>query len=432
MNHSKPLKVFPFFLTLAIGLSLLGEAFFYNPETATGAAQRNVLQPDIPWPNISVNLVTNQVNAPVYVTNAGDGSGRLFIVEQPGLIHIYQNGDLESTPFLDIRDRVLYGGEQGLLSMAFPPGYPSKGYFYVYYTKKNGDNVVARFHLTADPNIADPNSEETILPLHHPTYQNHNGGQLAFGPDGYLYIGTGDGGGGGDPFGNAQNPASLLGKLLRIDVEIYGTYPLSGTLATFIPLVLTADDPVHTASLYTIPPSNPFAGVSGYREEIWALGLRNPWRYSFDRQTHDLYIADVGQNQIEEVDFQPASSPGGENYGWNILEGTHCFSPSSGCTPPSNYSPPVSEYEHGPNESTGCSVTGGFVYRGSQFPGMQGIYFYSDYCGGEIWGLQQVSGAWQSQLLTDTNLNITSYGESENGDLYLATTGGVYRIVENP
>ena len=223
------------------------------------------------------------------------------MVEQGGRIRIIRNGVLEATPFLDITGRVSCCSERGLLSVAFPPGYAAKGHFYVNYTNKAGNTVVARYRLTTNPDVADPGSEQVVLTVPQP-YANHNGGQLAFGPnDGYLYIGMGDGGSGGDPENRAQNPAELLGKLLRINVE------------------------TGNPNTYTIPASNPFTQTAGYRPEIWALGLRNPWRFAFDRLTHDLYIADVGQDAYEEVDFQPAASTGGENYGWRIMEGLHCY-----------------------------------------------------------------------------------------------------------
>ena len=277
----------------------------------------------VPWPQIVLSERFSGLSQPVHIANAGDGSGRLFVVERGGTIRVIRNGDLLGVPFLDIADRVgSAGGEQGLLSVAFPPDYASQGHFYAYYTDLSGNVVVARYFLTVDPDVADPAGEQVVLSIPHPTYGNHNGGQLAFGPDGYLYAGTGDGGGGGDPFGNAQDPGVLLGKLLRLDVE--SSSPLT----------------------YTIPASNPYTQTAGYRGEIWALGLRNPWRFSFDRLSGDLYIADVGQGSREEVDFQAAAGAGGENYGWNVLEGSLCYDPPSGCTPPSLYVPPVAEYDH--------------------------------------------------------------------------------------
>ncbi len=270
-------------------------------------------QPVATWPAISYSLVVQGLSRPVHITHAGDSSGRMFIVEQAGYVRIF-DGNLKNTAFLDISDRIKGGtGEEGLLSIAFPPGYGAKGYFYAYYTNKGGDNQVSRFHLSPDPNLADPNSEELIIFLNHPTNTNHNGGQIAFGPDGYLYIATGDGGGSGDPSNNAQNPASLLGKLLRIDVELEQLPPSPGDVKVYLPYI--SNNASGGAGLnYLIPHDNPFVGMSGYREEIWAMGLRNPWRFSFDTLTGDLYIGDVGQNKVEEIDFQNTSSSGGENY----------------------------------------------------------------------------------------------------------------------
>ncbi len=346
-------------------------------------------------------------SSPVFITHASDGSQRLFVVEQIGVIRIVRNGVPNAAPFLDISDRVLFGGEQGLLSMAFPPGYAEKGYFYVNYTRRpDGATVISRFRTTADPDTADPSVEEVIITVEQP-FANHNGGQIAFGPaDGFLYIGMGDGGSGGDPQNFAQNLSDLpgnkrlLGKLLRIDVES-GLQP------------------------YAIPQTNPV--LEGRRTEVWALGLRNPWRFSFDRGTGDLYIGDVGQGLREEIDFRPASSAGGENYGWNILEGSLCFFPASGCSPPSNYTPPVTEYDHG----LGCSVTGGSVYRGVEFPPLNGLYFFGDFCSGRLWSLRRVANTWQQVLLLDTGMNISTFGEDEGGGLYVAdyATGGISRIV---
>jgi glucose/arabinose dehydrogenase len=349
-------------------------------------------------------------------------------VEQRGRIRIIENGLVNPVPFLDIQERVNCCREEGLIGLAFPPEYGEKGYFYVYYTRLDGNNQVSRFHIGADKNIADPGSEEEILFLHHPTYSNHNGGQLAFGPDGYLYIGTGDGGGSGDPDDNAQNLESLLGKILRIDVESTGSTPVNGDFSYYFPLLIVGNDLPGRA--YTIPPDNPFLNDARAQPEIWALGLRNPWRFSFDSLTGDLYIADVGQNSREEVNFQPASSTGGENYGWDILEGTLCFSPSTGCVPPPNYSAPVAEYGH----NLGCSVTGGGVYRGNEYPTLQGLYLYGDFCSGRIWGLVNEGSGWQSQELLDSTLQISTFGSDEDGNLYVAdlNAGQIYRIVVSP
>ena len=385
------------------------------------------------WPQISLVEHVSGLSLPVHITNAGDDTGRLFVVEQAGRIRIVRAGSLEPTPFLDLSsagaDRVLCCGERGLLSLAFPPGFVSKGYFYVDYTRKpDGATVVARYTLSSDPDRADPNSEQVILTIDQP-FANHNGGQLAFGPDGYLYIGTGDGGSGGDPQNNAQNLASLLGKILRIGVEFRqpGPSPTAAPYTVFLPAIFNGD-----SMPYAIPPDNPFVGITGARPEIWALGLRNPWRFSFDRSTGDFYVADVGQNLYEEVDYQAVPSPGGENYGWNIMEGMHCYNAAS-CDA-SGLTLPVAEYEHGPGDSIGCSVTGGFVYRGPGNPGLQSIYFYGDYCQGRIWGLQYAGGAWETTQLLDTPYSISTFGEDQAGEVFLADYSGgrLFQLAEAP
>jgi glucose/arabinose dehydrogenase len=406
---------------------------------ATAASPASHARSQANFPRLDPDLVPVDLTRPVYVTHANDGSGRLFIVEQAGQVLIMENDQLLPEPFLDISDRVLSpasggGSEEGLLSIAFPPGDGPKSHFYAYYTmqagdgRTQGDNRLSRFAISADPNRADPASEEPLITFPHPTYANHNGGQLAFGPDGYLYIGTGDGGGSGDPNENAQNTASLLGKLLRIDVGSTSAPPAApASPAAFLPVLHSANGQPGDAA-YAIPNDNPFVGQAGARGEIWALGLRNPWRFSFDRLTGDLYIGDVGQGMREEIDFQPADSTGGENYGWDILEGTRCYEPSSGCTPPPDYSPPVAEYSHNAPENP-CSVTGGYVYRGPTYPELQGIYLYADYCSGQIWGLRQTNGDWETAEMADTNQRITSFGEDEAGEVYLVAVGGnIYRV----
>ena len=354
------------------------------------------------WPNISLIKVDGGLVHPVHITHSGDKSGRLFVVEQDGRIRIIRADTLLAAPFLDISDRVLFGGERGLLSVAFPPGFASSGRFFVNYTRQpDGATVIARYRVTTGPDIADHLSEEVLLVISQP-FANHNGGQLAFGPDGFLYIGMGDGGSAGDPFKNAQNHGSLLGKLLRIDVES-GIAP------------------------YRVPPSNPFVNSPGYRPEIWALGLRNPWRFSFDRQTGDLYIGDVGQNLFEEVDFQPASSTGGENYGWNIMEASHCF--LSPLCSSAGLVLPVAEYDHSAGD---CAIIGGMIYRGLKYPGMQGFYFYGDECSGRIRGLKEDGGLFQNTILLDSAFTITTFGEDESAGLYLSdyTSGTIYRVID--
>jgi len=339
-------------------------------------------------------IVAQGLVRPTDIKNAGDGSGRLFILEQNGRIRILQNGQLQFEPFLDITDRVDSSeNEQGLLGLAFHPDFTNNGFFYVNYTKQGGDTVIARF--TASGNMTDPNSEVRLLEVAQP-FPNHNGGALAFGPDSYLYVGLGDGGDGGDPLGNGQNLNTLLGKILRIDVN--------------------------SGERYGVPPDNPFGN------EIWAYGLRNPWRFSFDALTGDLWIGDVGQGDYEEVDFVPAGTPGGINFGWNRYEGMHDF---KGSLPLLNHWPPVLEYNHAETIS-GCSVTGGYVYRGGM-PEWQGIYFYGDYCTGNIWAaLHLVNGAeetFNAERLFQIEANITTFGVDEAGELYLAGRDGtIYRL----
>ena len=343
-------------------------------------------------------IVESGLTRPTYLTHAGDD--RLFVVEQPGRIRIIQKGQLLDQPFLDVTDKVLSeGNEQGLLSVAFHPAYKTNGQFFIYYTRQpDGAIVIERYTVSKnDPNVADASSARTILVIPHAQAANHDGGQLQFGPDGYLYLGVGDGGGQGDQhgsIGNGQNRNVLLGKLLRIDVTNQDTY--------------------------AIPKDNPFGS------EIWAYGLRNPWRFSFDRATHDLYIADVGQDLYEEVDFQPASSKGGENYGWRIMEGLHCYSPSSGCDQ-TGLVLPVAEYSH---DVGGCAIVGGYVYRGAKYPALQGTYFFGDYCSGIIWSLQRNGNQWQMTKRLESGLNISSFGEDVNGEEYVVDLGGaVYQLV---
>lgn len=350
-------------------------------------------------------VVTEGLTRPVYLTHAFDG--RLFVVEQDGAIRIIENEQLLSEPFLDINERVDSDDyEQGLLSMAFHPNYatdeqPGTGIFYIYYTDNNGNTVVSHFQVSDDdPNRANADSETIILQVEQP-YANHNGGLIKFGPDGYLYIGLGDGGSGGDPLGHGQNLATLLGSMLRIDVSQAG-------------------------DSYEIPADNPFVNDRDARPEIWAYGLRNPWRFSFDRLTGDLYIADVGQAMWEEVSFQPGNSSGGENYGWNIMEGSVCYSAAS-CDH-SGLTLPIFDYDH----SKGCSITGGYVYRGRQFPELTGNYFTADYCSGIVWRLfpdPDGSGRWLEAEFPTTSLIIPSFGEDVNGELYIvAHSGAVYQI----
>ncbi|HEX6305242.1 MAG TPA: PQQ-dependent sugar dehydrogenase [Anaerolineales bacterium] len=416
-------------LVFAAGLLLVYGLFTLPVEPA-------IAQANFTWPEISLVNITGGFTLPVHITHAGDDSGRLFVVEQAGRIRVVAGGQVLAAPFLDISDRVWSpasggGSEEGLLSVAFPPGYGGeKDYFYVYYTRLDGNNQLSRFSVSGDPDRADAGSEEPILTFAHPDQLNHNGGLLTFGPQGYLYIGTGDGGGGGDPSENAQNPTSLLGKILRIDVEFVSQPPVPSDFKLFLPFIRHAASHAYQSLTYLIPPSNPFVGEPGYRPEIWALGLRNPWRYSFDRLTHDLYIADVGQNSFEEVNFQPASSPGGENYGWDIMEASQCYEPPTGCDQ-TGLILPVAEYPR----DLGRSITGGFVYRGSDYSDLEGIYFYADFATGRIWGLQHQTIAqqiqWESQILLETSHRISTFGEDQSGELFLAdyAAGEIYQVI---
>ncbi len=355
----------------------------------SAAAQDVVLQP----------LATG-LEQPVALTHAGDT--RLFITQQTGTVRIFDGLGLRATPFLDVRSIVLTGSERGLLSVAFHPRYQENGFFFVYYTNRNGDIVVARYQVSpADPDRADPTSAAILLTIPHPNFANHNGGQLQFGPDGFLYLGTGDGGFAGDQSNHGQDLTQLLGKILRIDVD-HG-----------LP--------------YAIPPSNPYSGRSNARNEIWASGLRNPWRFSFDRANGDLWIGDVGQDAFEEVDLQPATSIGGENYGWRKMEGLHCYNPSSNCIDVS-FTFPVLEYPH---TQGACSITGGYRYRGTQIPTLAGAYIYGDYCTGTISIATQSSSRWTSRTLLPTTLRISSFGEDVSGELYVldVAKGNAYRIV---
>jgi glucose/arabinose dehydrogenase len=352
------------------------------------------------WPHVALNPVAGGFASPTQVTSAHDGTGRLFVVEQAGRVKIVKDGIVQPVPFLDISGRVSCCGERGLLSIVFPPGPGPKTFFFADYTDLNGDTTISRFSASGD--VASATSETPLLKIAQP-FANHNGGQLAFGPDGYLYVGMGDGGSGGDPNNNGQNLGSLLGKILRIDV-------------------------LGPASPYGIPPSNPFAGSSSARPEIWAYGLRNPWRFSFDRKTGDLYIGDVGQDSWEEVDFQVAGAEGGANYGWRLTEGNHCYNPASGCSFV-GITRPVSEYDH---SGGNCSITGGFVYRGNDFARLSGIYFYADYCSGRVWGLRNGASGWETQQLLVPGYNFTSFGEDDGGEVYAVdgSSGTLYRLAD--
>lgn len=370
-----------------------------TPEVLNPQETEVSVEVEMPVESVQLTPVVSGFEKPTYLTHAFDD--RLFVVEQAGTIRVIREGSVLDEPFLDIQSKVGSSGlEQGLLSVAFHPQYVENGRFFVNYTDRNGTTIIAGYQVSDDdPNQANPESEQVLLSIPQP-YRNHNGGQLQFGPDGYLYIGMGDGGSAGDPLNNGQNPSTLLGALLRIDVEGGGQY--------------------------SIPQDNPFADSAENRGEIWAFGLRNPWRFSFDRNNGDLYIADVGQNQLEEINYQPSTSQGGENYGWNVLEGTQCFL-QAGCDT-TGYTMPVDEYGR---QGGHCSVTGGYVYRGQEYPDLFGNYFFGDYCSGFIWSLfQQPDGSWQTNEVLQSGLNISSFGEDVTGEIYVLdlSAGVVYLL----
>ncbi len=354
-------------------------------------------------PALTATRVTGNLTDPVDLQAAPGDRDRLFVVEQVGRIRVIRNGALLGTPFLDIVNRVRSGGERGLLGLAFHPLYAQNGRFYVNYTDLSGHTHVAEFRVTANPDVADAGSERLVLFQTQP-FSNHNGGGLAFGGDGRLYIGLGDGGSGGDPQGNGQDGNVLLGKILRIDVD--------------------------SGMPYGVPTDNPFVGRAGFRPEVWALGLRNPWRFSLDRGSGDLYIGDVGQSGLEEIDVGLAANRGGENYGWNVMEGSRCFLPSSGCNT-AGLTLPVVEYP----TSSGCAVTGGYVYRGCRMPGYHGTYFYGDYCAGFIRSFRLQGGRavdardWTTALGRDVD-NLSSFGVDADGELYIVDhQGEVFKVV---
>ena len=376
------------------------------------AGSAAIVVPGSPGVRPGVRLLAESLAAPLDLAQPPGDTSRIFVVEQPGLIHVIRNDTLLPTPFLDIRDLVAYGGERGLLSLAFDPNYASNGRFFVGYTEERADTLlegdikIARFTVSADPNVADPASEQVLLTIPHAAHDVHNGGVVRFGPDGFLYVGLGDGGSPADTDGNGQNTGDLHGKVLRIDVR-------GGALP------------------YAIPVTNPFYNRPPARPEIWAYGLRNPWRYSFDRVTHDLYIADVGEGAREEIDVQPATSMGGENYGWNVMEGTACFRPVTGCSSVGLVLP-VAEYNTHVDGT--CAIVGGYVYRGSRLPALVGQYFYGDYCARWIRSFRYVNGAMQDprDWTPEFGLlgHITSFGEDSRGEIYvIVEEGRVYRIV---
>ncbi|MEM7129156.1 MAG: PQQ-dependent sugar dehydrogenase [Chloroflexota bacterium] len=413
-------------LWLMIGLTILvfgacTEPTLRRPVGGIGQTEAEPNVQEEPAPSsveIALEPLVGDLNRPLWLTHAADASNRLFIVEQAGIIWIWQDDALVAEPFLDIREEVNdRSNEQGLLGLAFPPNFGMTGHFFVNYTDASGATMISRFQVSdTNSNQADASSQFTILQIAQPA-QNHNGGMLAFGPDGYLYIGTGDGGASNDRFKNGQNPNSLLGKMLRLDVT---SDPLQ-------PYLVPADNPFITDDWTTTT-----GETVDVLDEVISVGLRNPWRYSFDRVTGDLWIADVGQNQYEEVNFVGADQLAsgavqGLNFGWPIMEAGFCFQ-SDTCSS-EGLVLPVSEYDH----SGHCSVTGGYVYRGESYPALNGIYLYADYCSGVIWAVVgSPSGTWDTVEILKANERVSSFGEDEQGELYLTTFGGtVYRIVAN-
>jgi glucose/arabinose dehydrogenase len=377
-------------LSLVMGLGSCGSGASPNLPTGEG---------------VRLLEIASGLSVPLYLTAPTGDLSRLFIVEKTGGIRIIKDGTLLADPFLNISAQVSGGAEQGLLGLAFPPDYASTGRFVVHYTDPAGDTRLSVFQVSANPDVADPSSEQVILTADQP-FDNHNGGQITFGPDGFLYLGLGDGGGANDPGGRGQDLSELLGSILRVDVQ-------SGTS-------------------YTVPADNPFVGQQPARPEVWSYGLRNPWRFSFDRANGDLYIADVGQSEIEEVDVAPAATGGGKglDYGWSIMEGDECL--GGGQCDQTGLTLPTFQYHH----PEGCSITGGYVYRGSAIPAIQGLYFYGDYCQGWVHSFRYADGA--ATEVTDwpalrTSAPLTSFGEDAAGELYvLESSGRVSRIIAAP
>ena len=351
---------------------------------------------------VGMEPLVDGLTQPVQLVDLDDGTGRMLIVQQDGLIRILRDGALDETAFLDVSGRISGSSEQGLLSVAPHPDFAENGTFFIFYTDLDGNEVVERWTVdAANPDLADPASAEPVLLVEDP-YPNHNGGLLLFGPDGYLYIGLGDGGSGGDPLGNGQDLATLLGSILRVDVDNRAE-----------------------GQGYGIPDDNPFVDSTGAAPEIWSYGLRNPWRFSFDRETGDLYVGDVGQGEIEEADVQPAGE-GGLNFGWNIKEGPACYE-SSSCDG-ADLVDPFFSYTH---DEGGCSITGGYVYRGEAVPALDGVYLTGDYCSGKLWGVgTDADGAWLASEPIETGFQISSFAEDASGEVYvLDYAGAIYRIV---
>lgn len=359
---------------------------------------------------VELRLLASGLADPVAIAQAGDD--RLFIVEQRGRIRIFAAGAVQPGSFLDLSARVLSGGEQGLLGLAFHPRYSDNGFLFVNYTREgDGATVISRFRRSSsDPERADAASEAILLVIPQP-YDNHNGGDLAFGPDGYLYVGLGDGGAGGDPDCRSQNRNDLLGKMLRLDVDSHAA----------------------SAPYYASPPDNPFAGTAG-ADEIWALGLRNPWRFSFDRTNGDLFVADVGQSERDEVDLWPATAGGGANFGWKIMEGAACYSRDAcaASAPVCGASELVLPILENLLADANCAVIGGYRYRGHRLPALEGRYLFGDYCSGRIWAASASGGTWTREPFPFDLPGLTSFGETRVGEIVLATQGGDLYALERP
>ena len=397
-NLKRTITFFIFFITFVFLSSFHSALNAETPTTSVGLPCETNASP--PLPDISLRLVTRELKQPVHMTHAGDNSKRLFITEQTGVVRMLKDGRLQRSPFLDIRERVKSGGETGLLSIVFHPSFKKNRRFFVNYTSSKGGlhTVISEFHADSHLEFANAESERIILTVSQP-FSNHNGGQIAFGPDGYLYIGLGDGGAGNDPLGSGQNISTLLGSMLRIDV-----------------------DKKESGKEYAIPQDNPFVDKFKARAEIWAYGLRNPWRFSFDPVEGTLYAADVGQSAREEINVIEA----GKNYGWNIMEGSICTPGLSSNCATTGLTLPIAEY----TRDKGISVIGGFVYRGSKIPDLCGAYLYGDFGSGRIWALQyQNFKVKRKKLLIDTNYSISSFGTDEDFEIYMVDySGSIYKL----
>lgn len=386
-------------LTFLIIVGLIALLSWTNPESEK-SEQTSPPPPTTGPAKVGLTFLTTDLGNPTAIVSTSiPGDKRLFVVDRAGVIRtLNKDFAIETTPLLDIKNKVQAEGEMGLLGLAFHPDFKNNGFFFVNYVDKSRNTIIARFKLSADGREAAQSSEKVILKIPQP-YPNHNGGDLTFGPDKYLYIALGDGGSGGDPQNRSQNPNELLGKILRVDIN--------------------------TEDSYKIPADNPFVGKTGTRPEIWSLGWRNPWRFSFDRKTGQMWIADVGQGEIEEINIENAKT-GGKNYGWRCYEGSLDYN-LSGCPDKGNYVFPAFEYDHSLDR---CSVTGGYVYRGQKYPQLIGKYFYADFCTGEVFLAENKGGKWQSTLVVDAPYKISAFGQDSAGELYLADfeTGSIYQL----